>query len=57
MEATAPVWDDIARRDDGSGRLTVQRTKTGTTPRAVYLTPVAMAHLDANRPDGAAGEA
>ncbi|MCZ0940903.1 MAG: hypothetical protein OXJ55_19840 [Caldilineaceae bacterium] len=33
--------------DDGLGRLTVRRSKTDATPRTVYLTPVAMAHLDA----------
>ena len=48
-EAAALVWDDIARWDNGSGRLTVRRSKTDTTPRTVYLTPVAMAHLDAIR--------
>ena len=36
--------------DDGLGRLTVRRSKTDATPRTVYLTPVAMAHLDAIRP-------
>ena len=34
----------------------LRRSKTDTTPRTVYLTPVAMAHLDAIRPeDDAAG--
>ncbi|MXX27804.1 MAG: hypothetical protein F4Z82_20455 [Caldilineaceae bacterium SB0668_bin_21] len=56
-EAAVPVWDDIARWDDGSGRLTAQRSKADTTPRAIYLTPVARAHLDANRSDGAVGPA
>ena len=56
-EAAALVWDDIARWDNGSGRLTVRRSKTDTTPRPVYLTPVAMAHLDAIRPDDEAGSA
>ena len=55
-EAAALVWDDIARWDNGSGRLTVRRSKTDASPRTVYLTPVAMAHLDAIRPqDAAAG--
>ena len=54
-EAAALVWDDIARWDNGSGRLTVRRSKTDATPRTVYLTPVAMAHLDAIRPEDAAG--
>ena len=54
-EAAALVWDDIARWDNGSGRLTVRRSKTDAAPRTVYLTPVAMAHLDAIRPEDADG--
>ncbi|MCY4080767.1 MAG: hypothetical protein OXF54_11025 [Caldilineaceae bacterium] len=54
-EAAALVWDDIARWDNCSGRLTVRRSKTDATPRTVYLTPVAMAHLDAIRPEDADG--
>ena len=54
-EAAALVWDDIARWDNGSGRLTVRRSKTDTTPRPVYLTLVAMAHLDAIWPEDADG--
>ena len=56
-EAATLVWDDIARWDNGSGRLTVRRSKTDATPRTVYLTPVAMAHLDAIRPEEADGSA
>ena len=54
-EAAALVWDDIVRWDNGSGRLTVRRSKTDASPRTVYLTPIAMAHLDAIRPDDADG--
>ena len=54
-EAAALVWDDITRWDNASGRLTVRRSKTDATPRTVYLTPVAMAHLDAIRPEDADG--
>ena len=56
-EAAALVWDDITRWHNGSGRLTVRRSKTDAGPRTVYLTLVAMAHLDAIRPqeDAAAG--
>ena len=38
-EAAALVWDDVARWDDGSGRLTVGRSKTDAEARTVYLTP------------------
>ncbi len=31
------------------------RSKTDASPRTVYLTPIAMAHLDAIRPDDADG--
>ena len=31
-EAAALTWDDIARWDNGSGRLTVRRSKTDATP-------------------------
>ncbi len=54
-EAAALVWDDITRWDNASGRLTVRRSKTDATPRTVYLTPVAMAHLDAIRLEDADG--
>ena len=54
-EAAALVWDDVTRWDNGSGRLTVRRSKTDATPRTVYLTPIAMAHLDAVRLEDAAG--
>lgn len=54
-EAAALVWDDVTRWDNGSGRLTVRRSKTDANPRTVYLTPIAMAHLDAIRPHDADG--
>ncbi|MDE0206390.1 MAG: tyrosine-type recombinase/integrase [Candidatus Tectomicrobia bacterium] len=54
-EAAALTWDDITRWDNGSGRLTARRSKTDAGPRTVYLTPVAMAHLDAIRPEDADG--
>ena len=54
-EAAALVWDDVTRWDNGSGRLTVRRSKTDASPPTVYLTPIAMAHLDAIRPDDADG--
>ena len=31
--------DDVTRWDNGSGRLTVRRSKTDASPRTVYLTP------------------
>ncbi len=49
-EAAALVWDDMARWDDGSGRLTVGRSKTDAEARTVYLTPAAVAALGAIRP-------
>ena len=54
-EAAALVWDDVTRWDNGSGRLTVRRSKTDASPRTVYLTPVAMMHLDAVRLEDADG--
>ena len=52
-EAAALTWGDIVCWDNGSGRLTVRRSKTDAGPRTVYLTPVAMTHLDAIRPQDA----
>ena len=54
-EAAALVWDDMARWDDGSGRLTVGWSKTDAEARTVYLTPAAVAALAAIRPAGAHG--
>ena len=56
-EAAALTWDDVARWDDGSGRLTVGRSKTDAEARTVYLTPASMEALGAMRPAGAHGEA
>ena len=47
-EAAALTWDDVAPWDDGSGRLTVGRSKTEA--RTVYLTPASMEALTAIRP-------
>ncbi|MDE0142855.1 MAG: tyrosine-type recombinase/integrase [Caldilineaceae bacterium] len=54
-EAAALSWDDFARWDDGSGRLTVGRSKTDAEARTVYLTPASVAALRAIRPAGAPG--
>ena len=48
-EAASLVWDDVELWTDGSGRLTVRRSKTDTEPRIVYLTPAAMRALAAIR--------
>lgn len=50
-EAAALVWEDVQRWEDGSGRLTVRRSKTDAEPRTVYLTSITMYHLDAIRPE------
>ena len=49
-EAASVVWDDVELWIDGSGRLTVRRSKTDAEPRVVYLTPASMRGLDAIRP-------
>ena len=56
-EASSLTWGDVQRWDDGSGRITVIRSKTdvevqGTT---VAITPAAMKALDAIRPAGVGG--
>ena len=56
-EAAALTWDDVARWDDGSGRLTVGRSKTDGEARTVYLTPASVEALGAIRPLDAHGEA
>ena len=56
-EAAALVWDDVARWDDGSGRLTVGRSKTDAEARTVYLTPASVQSLAAIRPADANGSA
>ena len=57
-EAAALTWGDVQRWDDGSGRITVDRSKTDTEAQGavVAITPTAMRALDAVRPAGAAGD-
>ena len=58
-EAAALTWGDVVRWDDGSGRVTVVRSKTDVEAQGavVAITPVAMQALDAIRPAGVdAGE-
>ena len=53
-EAAALTWDDVQRWDDGSGRITVIRSKTDVEAAGavVAITPAAMRALDAIRPMG-----
>ena len=53
-EASSLTWSDVQRWDDGSGRITVIRSKTDVEAQGavVAITPVAMNALDAIRPDG-----
>ena len=57
-EAAALTWGDVQRWDDGSGRITVIRSKTDAeaTGAVVAITPAAMKALDTLRPVGAGGE-
>ena len=57
-EAAALTWGDVHRWDDGSGRITVIRSKTDAEAAGavVAITPVAMAALSAIRPMGVGGE-
>ena len=57
-EASPLTWGDVQRWDDGSGRITVARSKTDTEAQGavVAITPAAMRALDAIRPAGAAGD-
>ena len=57
-EAAALTWGDVQRWDDGSGRITVIRSKTDAEAQGavVAITPAAMNALDAIRPVGVAGE-
>ena len=57
-EASSLTWGDIQRWDDGSGRITVVRSKTDVEAQGatVAVTPAAMAALDDIRPAGAGGE-
>ena len=57
-EATALTWGDVQRWDDGSGRITVVRSKTDVEAEGavVAITPAAMTALDAIRPVEVAGD-
>ena len=56
-EAAALTWGDAQRWDDGSGRITVVRSKTDAEAQGavVAITPAAMRALDAIRPVGVGG--
>ena len=56
-EAAALTWGDVQRCDDGSGRITVIRSKTDAEAQGavVAITPAAMRALDAIRPAGVGG--
>ena len=56
-EASALTWGDVVRWDDGSGRITVNRSKTDVEAQGavVAITPAAMNALDAIRPVGGGG--
>ena len=58
-EASSLTWGDVQRWDDGSGRITVIRSKTDVEAQGavVAITPAAMRALSAIRPAGAGGEA
>ena len=58
-EAAALTWGDVQRWDDGSGRLTVIRSKTDAEAQGavVSITPAAMKALEAIRPAGVGGGA
>ena len=51
------TWGDVQRWDDGSGRITVIRSKTDAEAQGavVAITPAAMNALDAIRPEGVDG--
>ena len=57
-EASSLTWGDVQRWDDGSGRITVIRSKTDVEAQGavVAITPAAMQALDAIRPVGVGGE-
>ena len=56
-EAAALTWGDVQRWDDGSGRITVVRSKTDVEAAGavVAVIPAAMKTLDAIRPSGVGG--
>ena len=57
-EASSLTWGDVQRWDDGSGRITVVRSKTDAEAQGavVAITPAAMKALEAIRPAGVASE-
>ena len=57
-EAAALTWGDVQRWDDGSGRITVIRSKTDAEAQGatVAITPAAMGALSAIRPVGVASD-
>ena len=57
-EASSLTWGDVQRWDDGSGRITVIRSKTDVEAQGavVAITPAAMKALDAIRPAGVASD-
>ena len=56
-EASSLTWGDVQRWDDGSGRITVIRSKTDVEAQGatVAITPAAMKALETIRPVGAGG--
>ena len=58
-EAAALTWGDVQRWEDGSGRITVIRSKTDAEAQGavVAITPAAVQALSAIRPAGVGGEA
>ena len=57
-EASSLTWGDVQRWDDGSGRITVVRSKTDAEAQGtvVAVTSAAMNALDAIRPAGVGGD-
>ena len=57
-EASSLAWGDVQHWEDGSGRITVVRSKTDVEAQGatVAITPVAMKALGAIRPAGVGGE-
>ena len=57
-EAWSLTWGDVQRWDDGSGRITVIRSKTDVEAvgAVVAITPAAMKALDVIRPAGVGGD-
>ncbi len=57
-EASSLTWGDVQRWEDGSGRITVIRSKTDAEAQGatVAITPAAMQAMDAIRPAGVGGD-